>query len=141
LAGTSLFGNIEERSNTLVATEEVPMAKYRLPELDLSTRMEMALEMLQSHPKREWGRVTELAEQHNISRTRLYELRDSAHEALVEALRPRRPGPRPELATVEVNETLIKRMITGFPMLTGSVRDIQLGLDLFVGVQRSIGVH
>jgi hypothetical protein len=115
------------------------MAKYRLPELDLSTRIEMAVEMLQSHPKREWGRVTELAEQHNISRTRLYELRDSAHEALVEALRPRRPGPRPELATVEVNETLIKRMITGFPMLTGSVRDIQLGLDLFVGVQRSIG--
>lgn len=115
------------------------MAKYRLPELDLSTRMEIVLEMLQPRPKRDWGRVTQLAQQYHISRTRLYELRDSAREALVEALRPRRPGPRPAPETLEVNETLIKRMIAGLPMLTGSVRDIQLGLDLFLDVQRSVG--
>jgi hypothetical protein len=101
--------------------------------------MDIVLEMLPPHPKRDWGRVTELAEQYDISRTRLYELRDSAREALIEALRPRQPGPRPESDTLEVNEKLIQRMITGLPMLTGSVRHIQLGLDLFLGVQRSVG--
>lgn len=37
------------------------MAHYRLPELDLSTRITYALEMLQPIPARKWGRVTELA--------------------------------------------------------------------------------
>jgi hypothetical protein len=45
------------------------MAHYRLPELDLSTRVWLAREMLQPIPERGWGRVTELAQTYAISRT------------------------------------------------------------------------
>lgn len=123
------------------------MAKYRRSELDLSTRMEIAREMLKPLSERGWGCVTELAQEYNISRTRLYELRDEAKNALIEALRPRRPGPKPETGLLRVDERLIQRMITGLPtraaqcacMLTGSVRDIQRSLKLFLGVEKSVG--
>lgn len=115
------------------------MAKYRRSELDLSTRMEIVREMLKPLSERGWGCVTELAQEYNISRTRLYELRDKAKNALIEALRPRRPGPKPETSLLRVDDRLIQRMITGLPMLTGSVRDIQRSLKLFLGVEKSVG--
>ena len=40
---------------------EVPMAYYRLSELDLSTRIMLAREMPRPTPERKWGRATELA--------------------------------------------------------------------------------
>jgi len=69
------------------------MAHYRLAELDLSTRIAFALEMLQPIPQREWGRVTELARTYDVSRMFLYDLRDRALEVLADGLLPRRPGP------------------------------------------------
>ena len=56
------------------------MAHYRLPELDLSTRVTFALEMLQPIPVRKWGRVTELAQSWGVSRMFLYNLRERALE-------------------------------------------------------------
>ena len=60
------------------------MAKYRVVELDLSTRQAIALEMLQSVKERGWGRVTELARKHGVSRMLLYMIRDQARNALAE---------------------------------------------------------
>ena len=115
------------------------MAKYRVVELDLSTRQAIALEMLQSVKERGWGRVTELARKHGVSRMLLYMIRDQARNALAEWLAPKRPGPQPKSQVLEVNEGLVRRAITVLPMVQGSVRGIQTGLELLLGVERSVG--
>ena len=50
------------------------MGHYRLPELDSLTRISLVVEMLRLIPGREWGRVTELADLHSVSREFLYQL-------------------------------------------------------------------
>ncbi|MBV7337182.1 hypothetical protein KFU94_54935 [Chloroflexi bacterium TSY] len=52
---------------------------------------------------------------------------------------PVSPGPQPKSHVIEVDETFIRRTITVLPMLRGSVRDIQRGLGLLLGVERSVG--
>jgi len=105
------------------------MAQYRIAELDLSTRCELGLEMFRSIPERPWGRATELARKHNISRTLLYRLRDRVRAAALEALAPRKPGRQPEEKGVVIDPPFLRRAVTVLSMLKGSVRDIQLGLE------------
>lgn len=52
---------------------------------------------------------------------------------------PREPGPQPKTQMLEVNERLVRRAITVLPMVQGSVRGIQAGLELLLGVERSVG--
>jgi hypothetical protein len=115
------------------------MAHYRLPELDLSTRIALAIEMLQPIPERDWGRATELARTHSISRQLLYQIRDRASESLIASLMPRQPGPQPLEEQLVIDKNFIKRTITVLPLLKGSIRDIQQGLCLLLGVRRSVG--
>jgi regulator of protease activity HflC (stomatin/prohibitin superfamily) len=115
------------------------MPHYRITELDLSTRREIGLEMLQEIPERDWGRATELAQKHGISRTLLYQLRDRAEEGLNKALLPRKPGPKPQGQELTIDRDFIRLAVTVLSMLKGSVRDIQLGLKLLFSVSRSIG--
>ena len=115
------------------------MANYRLPELDLSTRLHLAVEMLTPIPQRRWGRATELARTYGISRTLLYRLRDRAQEALLAALAPCEPGPAPQNEALVVDQDFVRYAITVLALLKGTVRDIQLGLELLFGLRRSIG--
>lgn len=115
------------------------MEKYRVRELDLSTRMEIVKEMLQPIPERRWGRVTELAREHDISRAWLYQMRNRARAAMEISLQPK-PAGRPEQDTaLRVDRQMIQRAIAILPMLTGSIRNIQIGLRLLLGVERSVG--
>lgn len=113
------------------------MTKYRPEPLSLSTRIELTVEMLK--PVREWGRVKALSEEHAVSRPWLYKLRSRGQAALEAALAPINPGPKLERTVLEVDESLIRRAITVLPMLRGSVREIQLGLELLLKVKRSVG--
>lgn len=115
------------------------MPEYRIPELDLSTRCMLGLEMLGPISERGWGRATELAQAYGISRTLLYQFRDRVWEAVLQALAPRKPGPYEEQKGVRLDKKFLGRAITVLSMLKGSVRDIQLGLDLLFNVQRSVG--
>jgi hypothetical protein len=115
------------------------MAEYRIPEFTLEQRAEVALQMLIPLPARKWGLVSELARLYGISRTRLYELRDRTWEALVGALLPRDAGRPEQVTSLTVDKAFIDRTIAILPMLKGSVRDIRLGLDLILGVRRSVG--
>ena len=85
------------------------MTQYRRATLDLSTRLRLTLEMLAPCAVRGWGRATALAAEHQISRTRLYELRDCGQAALLAALAPQAPGPGPAVTTV----TVIRRSSSG----------------------------
>ena len=115
------------------------MAHYRVKELDLSTRITLALEMLHPVAERGWGRVTELAQTYGVSREFLYQLRERALNSLSEVLAPRPPGPQGAAESLIIDRELIRRAIVVLPLLKGSVRDIQQGLDLLFGVQRSTG--
>jgi len=115
------------------------MAQYRLATLDLSTRLQLTLEMLTPRAARGWGRVTALATEYQVSRTRLYELRDSGRAALLAALAPQTPGPRPAVTTVTVDQAFIERTLAILATQRGSVRSIQLGLDLLFQTSRSVG--
>jgi len=115
------------------------MATYRVPEFTLEQRAEAALQMLVPWPERPWGLVSELARRYGVSRTRLYEIRDGAGEAVVEALLPGEAGRPAQVTSLTVDKAFIERTIALLPMLTGSVRDIRLGLKLMLGVARSVG--
>lgn len=115
------------------------MAQYRVPTVDLSTRIRLAAEMLLPAEERGWGRATELAREHGISRTLLYKLREEARRLLQVACQPQAPGPKAAGMAVTVDRPFIQRAITILPLLTGSVRSIQTGLDLLFGVHCSVG--
>jgi hypothetical protein len=115
------------------------MAEYRVPDFTLEQRADTALQMLVPLPDRQWGLVSELARLYGVSRTLLYEIRDRAWESIVEALLPREAGRPAQTATLTVNKPFIDRAIAILPMLKGTVRDIRLGLDLILGVGRSVG--
>lgn len=115
------------------------MTQYRVPEVDLATRIELALEMLPAAAERGWGRVTELARHYGVSRQFLYTLGQRAAVALAEALLPRAAGRPAQVSTLTVDKAFIDHTIAVLPMLTGTVRGIRLGLDLILGVQRSVG--
>ena len=113
------------------------MAEYRISRFTLEQRTEAALRMLD--PERTRGVVTELAHLYGVSRTLLYEIQDRAREVLGEALLPRPAGRPAESGTVKVDKGFVDRAIAVLPLLKGSVRDIGMGLDLLLGVSRSVG--
>lgn len=115
------------------------MAEYRVPEFTLEQRAEAAIQMLNPLPGRQWGLVSELAQMYGVSRTILYEIRDRSWQAIVEALRPGEAGRPAQETTMRVDKVFIDRTIAVLPLLKGSVRDIRLGLDLILGVKRSVG--
>ena len=112
---------------------------YRCKPLDLPTRMTLAIEMLAEIPQRPWGYVTKLAQTVGVSRTWLYELRNRAKDALMETFCPSPPGPKEKEDGLVINDAFVQRAITILPLLKGSVRGIQTGLDLLFDVHRSIG--
>jgi len=101
--------------------------------------MEIVAEMMLPVSERGWGRVTELAGEHGVSRTRLYQLKDKVRSLFAAALAPENPGPKMSGVELVVDEGMIKRAISLFPLVKGSVRDIQTGLEMLFGVQRSVG--
>lgn len=115
------------------------MVEYRVPEFTLEQRINAAVQMLVPLPDRKWGLVSELAHLYAVSRTRLYEIRDQAGEAILEALLPRAAGRPVQNVTLTVDKAFIDRTVSILPMLKGSVRDIRLGLNLLLGTTRSVG--
>ncbi len=115
------------------------MTQYRVEHLDLSTRIEIGLKMVMSSAERGWGWVTEMAAAYGVSRQMFYDLRDKLQAALVKALQPQAPGPKAESQELAVDAAYIRWATTVLSMLKGSTRDIQLGLGLLYGVERSVG--
>ncbi len=115
------------------------MLEYRRKDLDLSTRIFLGVEMLYPAEVRGWGRASELAREYGISRSMLYEIKDRVQEALEGALKPKAVGRPVKKKLVHIDRASVRKAIAVMPMLTGSVRSIQLGLELLFGVQRSVG--
>lgn len=115
------------------------MANYRLTSIDLSTRVSLALEMLTPIGSRPWGYVSRKAEELEVCRTWLYQLRNRALEALITELRPRQRGPAPCDQSLIVDRDFVQYAIVVLALVKGSVRGIAQALELLFGVKRSIG--
>jgi hypothetical protein len=88
---------------------------------------------------RGWGRASELAREYDISRSLLYQFKDRVQAALETALKPKPVGRPAEEKLLRVDRDAVRKAIAVMPVLTGSVRSIQMGLELLLGVQRSVG--
>ncbi len=114
------------------------MTYYRLWNIDLSTRFDLALEML--NPSRPWGLVTRLSEIYQVSRKFLYQLRDKAEVSILSALAGHRPGPKPVSEMLIVNDERIQRgIVTLATTIPGSIRGIQACLEEIYNTHCSIG--
>lgn len=113
------------------------MAHYQLDQLDLSTRMELAVRMLA--PDRRWGEATRLARRYGISRKFLYALRDRTAQALQASLAPQAPGPKAVSTWVLVDQHFLQRAILTLSLLPPSLRNLQLALRLLFGQPCSLG--
>ena len=114
------------------------MSHYRLEHLDLSTRFDIAVQMLD--PSRPWGLVTQLAEEYQVSRKFLYQQRDKAGTVLLTALSAQPPGPKPASGMLAVDTDHLRRsIVTLATAMPGSIRNIQACLELVLETHRSIG--
>jgi hypothetical protein len=114
------------------------MADYQLTQLSLSTRFELVSLMLD--PLRPWGLVTDLSRDYGVSRKFLYQLRDKASAAISEALLAKAPGRKTNRSRIEINDDFVQRAIAAcLSVVPGTVRTVQLLLDLLFNVQRSVG--
>lgn len=114
------------------------MSHYQPGKPNLQTRMNLSFEML--NPHREWGTVQRLAHEHKVSRKFLYELRDRAGEALLDVLAPRQPGRHAAEPRLLIDTSFLRRATLVFASIfPGSIREIELALDLLFQETRSIG--
>lgn len=115
------------------------MAHYRLPDMDLSTRVELCRQMLS--PKRQWGEASALARLHHVSRKFLYELAGHAEQALLAALAAQPPGPKPHIDSMVVDRAFLQRaIITLATAVPGTIRGIQLVLQLLFERHCALGL-
>ena len=106
------------------------MSEYRRKDLDLSTRIAIGLEMLLPAKVRGWGKASELADKYGVSRSLLYHFKDRVQAALESALKPKAVGRPAKTKVLQIDRDTVRKAIVVMPLLTGSVRNIQLGLVL-----------
>ena len=120
------------------------MSYYRLWNIDLSIRFELALQML--NPLRPWGLVTLLSDIYHVSRKFLYELSYKAEASILTALTAQPPGPKPIPCLKQGTETLIvdrdhkqRAIVTLATAIPGSIRGIQTCLEELLDTHCSMG--
>lgn len=114
------------------------MSHYQLAHLELSTRINLALKMLD--PERKWGDASALAKEHGVSRKFLYQLQDRVWSAVEQVILPKSAGRKSEESTVQIDKRFITKAIGVLGSLTpGSVRGIQSVLELLFGTHRGVG--
>ncbi len=113
------------------------MVHYQLSQLDLSTRIGLAVRMLD--PDRSWGEVTQLARSYGTSRKFLYLLRDRTAQAIQASLAPQMPGPQRSTAWLQLDRHFLQKAILILSLLPPSLRNLQRVLALLFGQACSLG--
>lgn len=114
------------------------MSHYRLSHLGLSTRFDLALQML--NPLRPWGLVTDMAREYQVSRKFLYQQCDRAKVGFLTALVSQSPGPKPVSEMLEIDRDHLQRSIVALATaVPGSINGIQACLEIVLETHRSAG--
>jgi hypothetical protein len=113
------------------------MAHYQLAQIDLSTRIGLASEMLD--PERGRGQVTELARKYEVSRKFLYELKAKGQAALEVGLEGQKPGPKAPSRAIQVDRAFLRRAVISLSLLPPSIRNLQAAIELLFGQHCALG--
>lgn len=115
------------------------MSYYRLKDIDLSTRIELGLRMLD--PSRAWGEASGLAEAYGVSRKFLYQQSKQMRNVLALALSPKPAGRKAKVESVTIDQAFLYRAILVLAtVVPGTVRTIQQVLELLFGKHKSVGM-
>jgi hypothetical protein len=109
----------------------------RRDDITNEARMQIAIEILSSN--REYGTLTNLAQQYNVSRQTVYDIADKGQQVLLEGLQPGPHGPQVGGNTVDVNRN---RLIRASVVLTEagiSQRDVCFCLGELLDSEPSLG--
>jgi hypothetical protein len=114
------------------------MTNYHLTDLTLSTRFELAAQMLD--PERRWGLVSELSREKGVSRKFLYAIQAKAEAAILKALEGQKAGRKANTSQIEIDDKFVERAIAILmSVIPGTVRPVKWVLDWLLGIQRSTG--
>jgi hypothetical protein len=113
------------------------MANYRRPQVNLSTRINLAGALL--NPELRRGEITELAQRHQVSRKFLYHLQSQAETALALGLEARQPGPHRDTQTLRVDKAYLQQAVLILSLLPPSLRNLQTALEWLFGARVSLG--
>lgn len=115
------------------------MNYYRLKDVDLSTRIELRLRMLD--PSRAWGEASGLAEAYGVSRKFLYQQSGQMRNVLEVALSPKPARRKPKAESVTVDQAFLYRAILVLTtVVPGTVHTIQQVLELLFDQRKSGGM-
>jgi hypothetical protein len=93
----------------------------RRDDITSGQRAQIAVEVL--YPQREWGTVTKLAEQYNISRQTVYDIADAGEQVLAAGLKPGPHGPQATEKTIRVDRNRLTRGVVVLAEAGVSQRD------------------
>jgi len=96
---------------------------------DIPAQQRLPIVLAALSPDRPWGRMTQLAREHGLSRQTIYQMAAAGRSRLRRVLTPGRHGPYPPETTVGVDRNRLRR---GSVVLTGvgvSQRDIPICLE------------
>jgi hypothetical protein len=105
--------------------KKIPMANYQLTHLSLSTRYEIASQML--YINRRWGCVSAMSRDYQVSRKFLYQLREKASRSILDALEPQRSGRKANNSHIDIDEQFVRRAIMiCLSIVPGTVRQYKV---------------
>jgi hypothetical protein len=93
----------------------------RRDDITSGQRAQIAVEVL--HPQREWGTVTKLAEQYNLSRQTVYDIADAGEQVLAAGLKPGPHGPQATEKAIRVDRNRLTRGVVVLAEAGVSQRD------------------
>lgn len=102
------------------------MGARRDHDLTVSQRADIAIKVLA--PDRPYGRITELAREHEVSRPTIYTIAVAGKQALLAGLEPGPHGPHPEAALIRVDRNRLVRGSVVLSEVGVSQRDVQVCL-------------
>ena len=115
------------------------MTEYHSTSLDLSIRIALGLEMMRPAKNAVGGGRQSWPDTTTAHGPGCTNWGPRTKMALEKAMKPGQAGRPVESKELLVDRDYLQRAITVMPMLTGSVRSIQIGLELLYGARRSVG--
>lgn len=99
----------------------------RRDDIPIVDRMQMGLTVLSS--RREWGAITQCAQQHKLSRQAVYAIGAQVRRLLLNGLQPGPHGPHAAETVIPVNRNRLLRSLVALTDVGVSQRDIEFVLD------------
>lgn len=89
--------------------------------------------------KREWGKVSELAQSYQVTRKTIYEVAQKGQAVLAAGMEPSPPGPQVQEKMIKVDRNRLVRGSVVLSEVGVSQRDVVMCLEEMLDTRRSVG--